>query len=127
MDFIEECYNKGFHQILEKIILSLPPETVTSCFDVSDLWNEMIRFYHNSKIPRIVNIQEERKSKEWRKKSCRIFAIDLKDFDISSIRCFHIAGDEREAVVAAKINQSKVSDHFVQSIHEFRGWGWVGE
>jgi hypothetical protein len=108
INFIEEFYNQGFHSVLEKIILVLPLPTLLNCLKVNKRWEDIIRFYNDSKNTRIVKILDERISKEWRKKTPRIFTFTFEEFNIFQIKCHHIIGDEREAIIAANINQSKV-------------------
>ena len=108
INFIEEFYNQGFHSVLEKIILVLPLPTLLNCLKVNKRWEDLIRFYNDSKNTRIVKILDERISKEWRKKTPRIFTFTFEEFNIFQIKCHHIIGDEREAIIAANINQSKV-------------------
>jgi hypothetical protein len=108
INFIEEFYNQGFHSVLENIILVLPLPTLLTCLKVNKRWEDIIRFYNGSKNSRIIKILDERKSKEWRKKNPRILTFTFEEFNIFQIDCLHIIGDEREAIIVANINQSKV-------------------
>ena len=89
INFIEEFYNQGFHSVLEKIILVLPLPTLLNCLKVNKRWEDIIRFYNDSKNTRIVKILDERISKEWRKKTPRIFTFTFEEFNIFQIKCHH--------------------------------------
>ena len=108
IDFVEEFFNQGLHSVVEKIILVLPLTTLLNCLKVNKRWEDIVRFYNNSKNSRFRQILDERKSLEWRKKKPRIFTLTLKEFNIVQINCHHIIGDEEEAFIAACINQAKV-------------------
>jgi hypothetical protein len=108
IDFLSEFFHKGFHSVLEKIILVLPLPTLLTCLKVNKRWEDIIRFYNDSKNSRIIKILDETKSKEWRKKKPQIFTFTFEEFNIFQIDCLHIIGDEREAIIAANIKQSKV-------------------
>ncbi len=117
IDFFEEFNKRGLHTVLEKIILVLPLPALIDCIKVNKRWEEIVRFYNNSKNLKICQILEERKSKEWRRKKPRIMSINLEQFNIFQISCLHIIGDETEAIVASLINQTNVKlfsfSHFI--------------
>jgi hypothetical protein len=108
-NFIEELFSRELHSILEKIIFVLPLQALTTFLNVSDRWKDILRFYNDkSKNSRIRQILEVRKSREWRKKKPRVFKFNFEQFYIFQIDCLHITGDEREAVIAARINKTEV-------------------
>ena len=76
-DFLVNLYKRGFHHILEKIILSLPPWSILVCRQVSEEWNSMINFYHQSSNPRIQLLQEKRLDLEWIRGKPILESIDL--------------------------------------------------
>ena len=121
IDFVEEFYNREMHSVLEKIILILPLPTLINCLKVNKTWEEIVSFYNDSKNSRICQILDDRKKKEWRAKKPRIFAFDLKKFNIFQIDVLHIIGDEREAVIVAHINHSKVQffNYFIHFLNCF--------
>ena len=108
INFVEEFYNRGLHSVLEKILLVLPLATLLNCLKVNKRWEDIVRFYNNSNNSRICQILDEKKSLEWRKKKPRIFTLTFEEFNIFQINCLHIIADEREAILAACINQTKV-------------------
>ena len=107
IDFIKEFYNRGLHNVLEEIVLRLPIRAILSCKGVNKYWHQIILFYHRSENPRIVKIQDERISEEWKKKTPIIYQLSLEQFQINQVSCFQIIGDEMQVIVAANINQTK--------------------
>ena len=108
INFVDEFYNRELHSVVEKILLVLPLPTLLNCLKVNKRWEDIVRFYSDSKNSRIGQILDERKSLEWRKKKPRIFTLTFEEFNIFQINCLHIIGDERETVIAAFINGTKV-------------------
>jgi hypothetical protein len=108
IDFIEEFYNRGLHSVLENIIFVLPRPALFNCLKVSKVWEDIVRFYNNSKSSKICQILEHKTSNEWRKKKPQIFSVTFEEFNIFQINCLDIIGDKKEAIIAARINQSKV-------------------
>jgi hypothetical protein len=108
IDFIEEFYSRGLNTILEKIILVLPLPTLIDCLKVSKRWEDIVRFYNDSKNSRIRQILDERMRKEWRKKNPRIFTFTFEKLNIFQIDCLHIIADESEAIVAVHVNATEV-------------------
>lgn len=55
-DFLMLMFERGMHQVLEKIFLSLGLETARRSKKVSQEWRVMLEFYLCNKIPRIGKI-----------------------------------------------------------------------
>ena len=76
-DFITDLYNRGFHQILEKIVFKLPLKDVVACTEVNKEWSRMICSFQISKNPRLRKLQDMRIADEWRKKSPNLFFYEI--------------------------------------------------
>lgn len=63
--FLSILHNHGFHNILENIILYLPPRSVESCLKVSPGWNAMIQSYYRSNSPRFRKLLDRKLDLEW--------------------------------------------------------------
>ena len=120
IDFIKEFYSRGLHNVLEEIVLRLPIRTILSCKEVNDIWRQIILFYHQSENPRIVKIQDQRISKEWKKKTPIIHQLSLEQFLINQVSCFQIIGDEMQVIAAANINQTKFAKIIVIDADTFK-------
>ncbi len=55
-DFVIMSFERGMHQIVEKIFLSLGLKTIQICKKVSQEWRGMLEFYLQNNIPRIRKI-----------------------------------------------------------------------
>ena len=55
-DFLMIMFQKGIHQVIEKIFLSLRLETIRRCKKVNSDWQGMLNFYLESNISRINKI-----------------------------------------------------------------------
>lgn len=66
VDVITRWFNLGFHHILEKIFLDLGPQDILACKEVSPEWHNIVLFYHQSTIPRIVNLLKLRMRRSWK-------------------------------------------------------------
>ena len=108
-DFFVDLYNKGFHKIIEDIILALDAKSILACLDVNYNWCKIILFYCKSGRPKFQNQQDLRITEEWWKKSPVIYKIALEEFNIYQLKFLHIIGNENEVLIAVLINGSKTA------------------
>ena len=56
-DFILDLFTRGFHHVVEKIIMLLPLQSILHCKQVSQDWLNIVLYFHQSKVSRIVQQQ----------------------------------------------------------------------
>jgi len=115
-DFLLTLFQRGLHQILEKIFLSLPLSSILLCQSVSSEWSEMISYYHNSENPRIQEILELRISKEWFEGRPVIESFPLAGVSSSCQDFQHIVTDDADVVVVG-LYSDKPRDYGKPFIH----------
>ena len=69
-DFLVDLYNRGFHHVVEKIILAFPWKTILVCNCVSKDWSRLVNQFQHSKIPRHLIMLETTKAEEWKNRNC---------------------------------------------------------
>ena len=101
-DFLVYLYHRGFHHVVEKIILEFPWRTALVCRAVSKDWLRIVEHFQESQIPRHLRMQEARKAAEWKDKNCVIkssnFGTIMPDHIFHS---YNIIGDSKNVVIHA--------------------------
>ena len=115
-DFIWTFFQHGFHHILEKIFLSLPPRSILACQKVSSDWKEMIDFYHNSENPRIKRIHEETLNQEWLQGNPIFESFELPGNAPSCQTFHHFTMDDREVAIVGLFSNNS-NDYGQPAIH----------
>ena len=110
-DRLFSWFQAGLHDVLERILLSLPAKDMRTVQEVSPNWRTMINFYLESKNPRLVKIRSQRLRQEWTRNDPIVEKINLKLSlpDCRDMQVTHMVADNEHIAVAA------VADFFLST------------
>ena len=97
-DILLKWYRQGLHNILEKVVFSLPPRTVFAFKEVKPEWCQVIHYFYHSKVPRMMKIQEKRRNNEWSSKNPIIQTKQIENCLLSGM--IEIEGDDVNVFVS---------------------------
>ena len=114
-DFIVSLFNQGFHHILEKIVLDFPLKTIQACMKVNPEWSKIVLYFHNSKVSRMLKMQDLKIAEEWRNKNYTIQSKEFASGIISgfNVRCYDIIADQQCIFMNTFISEHPAKCHII--------------
>ena len=102
-DHFVACFRNGRHEILEKVLLSLPARDMAKVQQVSPDWKEAINFYLETPNHRVEKIRSMRLRQEWIDNDPRIERIQLRlgGHDFSVLKVYDMIADDNHMAVGA--------------------------
>ena len=98
-DVISRWFLQSLHQVLERIILALPLRSILACRTVSKEWQNIVRYYHQSQVPRLLRMQEIRIHEEWIRKKPFVQPLQP-SIEVQDVSGFDLVGDENNIFFA---------------------------